>query len=164
MLYFLPEQARGSGRVGPWARGTVLRRCCPRAQTLTPRLGLEEGHRPGLPSALTTTLRLVPPLYLRSFFYVFGMTSLWTRLICWIRKVPYRGWWVDPGLCRATSSGWTAAALASDQRFSDFKPQWPFMPCVPFPATLKDSGCAYGTIDHRTDPLPSCVKSASALD
>lgn len=111
---------------------------------------------------MTAPLSLIPP-NLFSSFYVFRMTSLWKGLICWVQKASYsrRG---DLGLCRVARLGWAAVALASDQRFSDFKPWKPPVLCVPFSATLKDLSRTYGTINNQMDPLPSGVKSASALD
>lgn len=86
-------------------------------QTVTPGRGLGGGAQTWTSSSRVTALTATPcliPLCLCSFFHVFGMTSLWTGLMCWIRKAAYRRPWVDLGLGGVTSSGWTAAAPASD--------------------------------------------------
>lgn len=54
------------------------------------------------------------------------------------------------------SLGWAAhgIGLPLDQRFSDLKPQSPFILCSPFSPSLKDSSHAYGIINSQMNLLP----------
>lgn len=63
------------------------------------------------------------------------------------------------------SLGWAAhgIGLPLDQRFSDLKPQSPFILCSPFSPSLKDSSHAYGIINSQMNLLPFSKNSVSVV-